>query len=255
MALEECPECHGKVSTSAAHCPHCGFRDENPHQESSSPLIVISLILVGAFMVFVFWPDNDTKMPAQPEDPKTKTSPKLLKQTQRALDQMGDGGKCTSNGKEGIRLCAMAFHACASSIRQALKRGSKSQKARAKKLSKILSSKQAQIFPKLRDSYGPVVREIIGRSSIMKANNFSAWTIGDRYTLMEIWSPSMRDKESRRTIALTIQREVEDTLRLLRFSESRYKPSKHSNTFTYYKIESPDDHTIATWEGDRWRAL
>ena len=34
MALTECLECCGKVSTTAAFCPHCGFRSTQRRQPS-----------------------------------------------------------------------------------------------------------------------------------------------------------------------------------------------------------------------------
>jgi hypothetical protein len=37
MALISCPECHGKLSTLAAACPHCGFAP--PHEAASASVV------------------------------------------------------------------------------------------------------------------------------------------------------------------------------------------------------------------------
>ena len=33
MALQQCPECGGQVSSSAPACPHCGFSPSRAHQQ------------------------------------------------------------------------------------------------------------------------------------------------------------------------------------------------------------------------------
>lgn len=59
MALIDCPDCRGKLSTAAASCPHCGYRP--PHHRM--PLLhtipwplLVAAVLLGTWLLMYALP-------------------------------------------------------------------------------------------------------------------------------------------------------------------------------------------------------
>lgn len=57
MALKQCPECHGQVSSSAKACPHCGHRLPGSIGDNLVNLLIITGLIVTCiswgFFIFV----------------------------------------------------------------------------------------------------------------------------------------------------------------------------------------------------------
>jgi len=47
MALKECPECGGRMSTTASTCPHCGARNQ------VEVLKIVAGVLIGVIILVV----------------------------------------------------------------------------------------------------------------------------------------------------------------------------------------------------------
>ena len=52
MPVGTCPECNGKLSTSAPACPHCGYRRQSPRLRGLAT-IVVSLLVIGLVIWFM----------------------------------------------------------------------------------------------------------------------------------------------------------------------------------------------------------
>lgn len=66
MALFDCPECAGPVSSSAACCPKCGWR--RPPPKKKRPLLWLSLALAGGFLLFTFKVSGDPAAQKRSQD-------------------------------------------------------------------------------------------------------------------------------------------------------------------------------------------
>ncbi|MDG6895816.1 zinc ribbon domain-containing protein [Volucribacter amazonae] len=76
MALQACPECRKKISSSVAHCPHCGFSFDSANlakyqqlmeqrrlqnaeiNKKSTKLHLIWLVIFAVILLFMGWWHN-----------------------------------------------------------------------------------------------------------------------------------------------------------------------------------------------------
>ena len=107
------------------------------------------------------------------------------------------------------------------------------------KFKKKIISVQVAAFPKLRDAYGPAVREKLWE------DDMSARTIGAGYRIIEFVGGTFAANRNKKAW----QTEVREVLYKLRFTQSRYKWYKGDNEYTYYDMEPPKDNQLVVWTG------
>lgn len=110
----------------------------------------------------------------------------------------------------------------------------------------LLVRKQAEMFPALRDAYGPAMR-----TQLWEADG-SARTIGSGYRTVEfvaaIFAANANIKK--------IHTQVYEQLLMLRFTRAQYKWFSQASEFSYYTLEPPKDTDLVKWEsGGRFRIL
>lgn len=114
------------------------------------------------------------------------------------------------------------------------------------KFRQLLVRKQAELLPKMRDAYGPAMRQ-----QLWEADG-SARTIGAGYRTVEFVSATF----ARNANIKQIHTEIRENLMMLRFSRAQYKWFKQASEYTYYTLEAPKDTDIVKWEsGGRFRIL
>lgn len=87
MALVQCKECKGEVSSSAKTCPHCGKKLK---MGWFAKLLIGVVALVAAFLIFgAMIPENEAKANRARRVCETEMIPKGLA-TQYSCDQMYD---------------------------------------------------------------------------------------------------------------------------------------------------------------------
>lgn len=110
----------------------------------------------------------------------------------------------------------------------------------------LLIRKQAEMFPALRDAYGPAMRK-----QLWEADG-SARTIGAGYRTVEFVSAAF----ARNANIKQIHTQVYDQLLMLRFTRAQYKWFEQASEFSYYTLEPPKDTDLVKWEsGGRFRLL
>lgn len=102
---------------------------------------------------------------------------------------------------------------------------------------RLLVQKQTQLFPALRDAYGPAMRQ-----QLWEADG-SARTIGSGYRTVEFVSAAFARNANIQQIHL----EVRENLMMLRFTRAQYKWFQQASEFSYYTLEVPQDSDIANW--------
>lgn len=102
---------------------------------------------------------------------------------------------------------------------------------------RLVSQKQQEMFPKMRDAYGPAMRQ-----QLWEADS-SARTFGTSFKTVEFVSASF----SRNLNIKQIHSEIVDNLRMLRFKRAQYKWYKHASEYTYYTIDAPKDADLVLW--------
>lgn len=102
---------------------------------------------------------------------------------------------------------------------------------------KALVKVQTNVFPKLRDAYGPAMSR-----KLWEADG-SARTIGKGYRTIELVSVAF----ARNVNIKDFQTNWQENFRLLRFTRARYKWIKEASEFQYYDMEPPKDSDIVKW--------
>lgn len=110
----------------------------------------------------------------------------------------------------------------------------------------LLIRKQAEMFPALRDAYGPAMR-----SQLWEADG-SARTLGAGYRTVEFVSAAF----ARNANIKQIHTEMFENLLMLRFTRAQYKWFDQASEFSYYTLEPPKDTDLVKWDsGARFRLL
>lgn len=110
----------------------------------------------------------------------------------------------------------------------------------------MLKRKQAEMFPVLRDAYGPAMR-----TQLWEADG-SARTFGAGYRTVEFVSAAFAANANIKKIHTQIQ----EQLLMLRFSRAQYKWFAQASEFSYYTMEPPKDTDLGKWEaGGRFRVM
>lgn len=110
----------------------------------------------------------------------------------------------------------------------------------------LLVRKQAEMFPALRDAYGPAMR-----TQLWEADG-SARTIGAGYRTVEFVSAVFAANANIKKI----HTQVYEQLLMLRFTRAQYKWFSQASEFSYYTLEPPKDTDLVKWEyGGRFRIL
>lgn len=100
-----------------------------------------------------------------------------------------------------------------------------------------LSVVQKRMFPRLRDDYGPVVRQRLWE------HDGKARTIGTGFRTVEFVAGAFAANRNIKSM----QESLYPTLMQLRFTRAQYKWFDHAAELTYYTIDPPADETIAVW--------
>lgn len=118
--------------------------------------------------------------------------------------------------------------------------------AKRKKFKDLLVRKQAELFPALRDAYGPAMR-----TQLWEADG-SARTFGAGYRTVEFVSAAF----ARNANIKQIHTEMFENLLMLRFTRAQYKWFEQASEFSYYTLEPPKDTDLVKWDsGGRFSIL
>lgn len=109
----------------------------------------------------------------------------------------------------------------------------------------VISKKQKQNLPKIRDAYGPILRQLLWEDDI------TAKTVGDGFRTVELVGALFA---ANRNIQ-TAQETIHETLLKLRFTQARYRWYREADEFTYYKLEPPKDGDVVIWSGTGYRLV
>lgn len=109
-------------------------------------------------------------------------------------------------------------------------------------LRQALSRKQAEIFPALRDKYGPALRQRLWE------HDGYARTFDSGFRRIEIVNALFA---ANRNIA-EFHATVRETLRKLRFTRVDYKWFRQATEYSYYTLEVPPDGTVGYWRDGRF---
>jgi hypothetical protein len=108
------------------------------------------------------------------------------------------------------------------------------------KFRSLLAKKQAQMFPAMRDAYGPAMR-----NQLWEADG-SAKTFGAGFRTIEFISAAF----ARNANIKKVNDQMLDTLMTLRFSRVQYKWFDGAAEFTYYTLKPPKDTDIVKWRAN-----
>jgi len=118
--------------------------------------------------------------------------------------------------------------------------------SKRQRFKELLIRKQAEIFPALRDAYGPAMRR-----QLWEADG-RARTIGAGYRTVEFVSGEF----ARNANIAQIHSEMRENLLLLRFTRAQYKWFERASDYSFYTLEPPKDTDLVIWEsGGRFRLL
>lgn len=109
----------------------------------------------------------------------------------------------------------------------------------------LLSSKQKQALPILRDAFGPATRQRLWEYDA------KARTIGTAFRTIEFIAAEFA---ANRNIKST-QEAMHQTLLWMRFTEARYRWYDGASEYTYYSMEPPADGVVGIWQGTRFTVL
>lgn len=70
MAIKDCKECGGKVSDTAAACPHCGYKTQKKEFGCGALFVVV----VGGFFLFAIFNSDSNDSTASVETPDSEPS-------------------------------------------------------------------------------------------------------------------------------------------------------------------------------------
>lgn len=108
------------------------------------------------------------------------------------------------------------------------------------KFKTLASEAQTRSLPKLRDSYGPILRKKLWEHDI------TAKTFGNRFKTIEfvggVFAANRNIKQWQDTIR--------NTLHMFRFSQVRYKWYDGADKYTYFDMNGHTDSQLVIWKGD-----
>lgn len=119
------------------------------------------------------------------------------------------------------------------------------QELRRQDLRQALSRKQAEIFPTIRDNYGPALRQRLWQ------HDGYARTFGSGYRRIEVVNALFA---ANRNIA-EFHGTVLEILLHLRFTRVDYKWYRQATEYSYYTLEVPSDGTVGYWQGVRFHQV
>ena len=96
---------------------------------------------------------------------------------------------------------------------------------------KLLKRRQIREFPRLRDQYGPLLREGLWEL------NISARTIGNGYRTLQLTGLSFANNVNIKSFF----EEFNNTFAILRFKRIEFRWYKGANEYTYYALKTHDD--------------
>lgn len=111
------------------------------------------------------------------------------------------------------------------------------QEALRQNFKKLLSQKQRESFPILRDAYGPALR-----AALWEADG-KAKTFGAGYRTIEIINAAFAANRNIKAV----HEELYPTLMKLRFTRAQYKWLDADVEYTYYTMIPPKDDVVVTW--------
>lgn len=248
MAMKSCKECGNQVSTKAPTCPTCGA----PVKKKSSLGGWIGILLI-LFLLIPFLSSNNSSTNTSsastsktPSSSKTKTDSPPTRQTkQQFFDAFSK--EITSIKKHSvakkidnsvIKLEVLLFSAWADMLKKAdTYTLDEKDKATMAEFRKVLSRKQKEIFPKMRDAYGPIIRETLWEHDI------TAKTVGAGFNKVEFTGGAFAANRNIKDF----QKNIRMPMEMLRFKETRYRWYEDADKYTYYTLETLNDADIAVW--------
>ena len=288
MALVECIECKGMVSTSAASCPHCGRPvdqaqlNKSTSRQNSAPegqksfwrqdisvgrgclILLVLFLILPCFGALIDKDDKPvTTMSAPVDDSHPDQSASLLVATPMSKDQQqreylervkreADSMKNFRvdqylTSKDTLVLVVALFGAWVQIIDEGKNYDLSSEEAKeVAKLKSLVARTQVQAFPKIRDKFGPAMRDQLWE------HNISARTIGKGYKVAEftgvLFASNANIKEW--------QGQVQELMIALRFNQIRYKWYDGADEYTYIDLKSPPDSALVVLlDGGGYRIL
>lgn len=110
----------------------------------------------------------------------------------------------------------------------------------------LLARKQAEMFPVLRDAYGPAMRRHLWEA------DGSARTFGTGYRTVEFVNVAF----ARNANIRDIHNEILENLLMLRFTRAQYKWFRGASEYSYVTLEPPRDADLVIWEsGGQYRLV
>lgn len=143
-----------------------------------------------------------------------------------------------SGDAKTVVLGAAALDAFASSYQEGKQYElTEEQEALRQSFKKVVSQKQRESFPILRDAYGPALR-----SALWEADG-KAKTFGAGYRTIEIINAAFAANRNIKAI----HEEMYPTLMKLRFTRAQYKWLDADVEYSYYAMNPPKDDELVTW--------
>lgn len=135
-----------------------------------------------------------------------------------------------------IVLTTVTFYACAKLAADARERNDSALNKAAMGLEKELARTQASMFPKLRKAWA------VSMNKKMWEHDVSVRSLGDGARTIEFVAAIFASNGPIKSTQETMQ----ETLAALRFKKVQYRWFKNAEDYTYYKLDTPRDDTIAT---------
>lgn len=273
MALIRCPECKKRFSSTASACPSCGapvaIAVEADAREKKAKRIGLAVIGVIALVIAISSGSDETpektvtQVPARADvhqqtgsgpstsiasadareaEPKEDVSQKYVEQLNREIASIPTitASKYTDSF-ESITTGLMVIGAWGVLYEQGEQMSlDKDAQQKRHKFRALVSKKQAEMLPAMRNAYGPIMRDRLWEA------NGSARTVGQGYRTVEFMSPAFASNANIKKI----NDQMYDTLIMLRFTRSQYKWFRQADDYTYYNLKSPKDSDIVEWKGN-----
>lgn len=255
MALQKCKECGHEISKKAETCPSCGAPQKSKQYGCGT---LITVVLLGGFLVSSFTGYNSySTKPAslaanstasQPDKTQAEKKEDYIAKLKREVDGL-EKYKVENylESKDSITLGVALFSAWAMIAEEGERYTlNDDEKALLTKYKSKVSSVQSKAFPRLRDAYGPAVRNALWE------HDLSAKTFGAGFRTIQFVGAAFAANRNIKEF----QTNISDILHQLRFKQSQYKWYKEANEYTHYDIKSHDDKKLIVWvEGGRYREV
>lgn len=255
MTAPKCEECSHEINENDDKCSNCGLA-RSPKSEKNRT-IILSIVLFVSILV-IFGPnekkqinsfDNQTTEETvnnvttnedeMPDSVESKED--YIATIKREIDQLEKYESRNYDSALSIRV-ALAFIDMRIAIIERNENHSLNgdETLLLKKLKDKMIAHQSKIFPKLRDDFGPVTRNILWE------HDLSARTFGAGFRTIEFTGAAFAANRNIKEM----QVEMYSGLSRLRFKQSRYKWFKEADEYTFYNIKSPDDTKLVRWIDD-----